>query len=207
MTREGLDSLDKKTLTRLVLARAETIAAVTKQCETLLARAAELERKLGLPPKTPDNSSTPPRALAKAKSEGRRKSHAGAHRPLHPNPTSKRDIAARACQHRGADVSRRPRLACETYDHIEIPPIKSEVARVMLYGGVRPCRAEKFKAKPPADMPKGKAPRDGPSINFLAPVISPLRCGISANRAWLPGASTSARISADNRPRPGVTPM
>ena len=161
MTREGLDSLDKETLIRLILTQAETIAALTRQCETLLARVAELEAKLGLPPKTPDNSSTPPSkgqkpsATAKAKSDGRRKSHAGAHRPLHPNPTSSRDIAARACQHCGADVSQRPQLACETYDHIEIPLIKPEVTRVTLYGGVCPCCAKKFKAPPPADMPKG----------------------------------------------------
>jgi transposase len=161
MTRERLDSLDRETLIRLVLAQAETIATLTKQCETLLARVAELEAKLGLPPKTPDNSSTPPSkgqkpsAAAKAKSDGRRKSHAGAHRPLHPNPTSSRDIAAHACQHCGADVSQRPQLACETYDHIEIPLIKPEVTRVTLYGGVCPCCAKKFKGKPPADIPKG----------------------------------------------------
>ena len=47
MTREGLDSLDKETLICLVLTQAETIAALTKQCETLLARVAELEAKLG----------------------------------------------------------------------------------------------------------------------------------------------------------------
>ena len=52
---------------------------MTRQCETLLARVAELEAKLGLPPKTPDNSSTPPSkgqkpsAPASAKSEGKRK--------------------------------------------------------------------------------------------------------------------------------------
>jgi hypothetical protein len=52
MTHEGLDSLDKETLIRLILTQAETIAALTRQCETLLARVAELEAKLGLPPKT-----------------------------------------------------------------------------------------------------------------------------------------------------------
>jgi hypothetical protein len=51
MAHEGLDSLDKETLICLVLTQAETIAALTKQCETLLARVAELEAKLGLPPR------------------------------------------------------------------------------------------------------------------------------------------------------------
>jgi transposase len=159
MTREGLDSLDRETLIRLVLAQAETIAALTKQCETLLARVAELEAKLGLPPKTPDNSSMPPskgqKPSAPAKDNDKRKSHAGAHRPLHPSPTSKRDIAAQACQHCGADVSQRSQFACEDYDHIEIPPIKPDVTRVTLYGGVCPCCARKFKATAPADMPRG----------------------------------------------------
>ncbi|MBM3624737.1 MAG: IS66 family transposase [Alphaproteobacteria bacterium] len=159
MTREALDSLDKETLIRLVLAQAETIAALTKQCETLLARVAELEAKLGLPPKTPDNSSTPPskgqKASAAAAAKPKTKAHPGAHRPLHPNPTTKRDIFANACQHCGADVSRASQFACEAYDHIEIPQIEPDVTRVTLFGGSCPCCAKKFKAPPPCDMPKG----------------------------------------------------
>ncbi|MGB5085449.1 MAG: IS66 family transposase [Methylocystis silviterrae] len=161
MTREALDSLDKETLIRLVLAQAETIATLTKQCETLLARVAELEAKLGLPPKTPDNSSTPPSkgqkpsAPAATKGDGKRKAHPGAHRPLHPNPTTKRDIVAGSCQHCGADVSQRPQIACDAYDHIEIPDIKPSVTRVTLFGGSCPCCAKRFKAPAPQDMPKG----------------------------------------------------
>jgi transposase len=169
MTREGLDSLDKETLIRVVLAQAETIAALTKQCEALSARVAELEAKLGLPPKTPDNSNTPPSrgqkssAAAAAKPKG--KAHPGAHRPLHPNPTTKRDIFANACQHCGADVSQRPQIACEAYDHIEIPDIKPDVTRVTLFGGTRPCCAKRFKASPPADMPTGSP--FGPNLRAL----------------------------------------
>jgi transposase len=169
MTREGLDSLDKETLIRVVLAQAETIAALTKQCEALSAQVAELEAKLGLPPKTPDNSNTPPSrgqkssAAAAAKPKG--KAHPGAHRPLHPNPTTKRDIFANACQHCGADVSQRPQIACEAYDHIEIPDIKPDVTRVTLFGGTRPCCAKRFKASPPADMPTGSP--FGPNLRAL----------------------------------------
>lgn len=161
MTHEELESLDTETLIRLVLAQAETIAVLTKQCGMLLARVTELETKLGLPPKTPDNSSTPPSkgqkpsSPAPAEANGKRKSHAGANRPLHPNPTTRCDILATACQHCGADVSQRPQLACEAYDHIDIPPIRPHVTRVTLYGGVCPCCAKKFKAEPAADMPKG----------------------------------------------------
>ena len=60
MNREAVESLDKETLVRLVLAQAESIAVLTRQVEVLTARVAELEAKLALPPKTPDNSSTPP---------------------------------------------------------------------------------------------------------------------------------------------------
>jgi transposase len=158
MDRSALDSLDRETLIRLILAQAEMIERLTK-------RVAELEAKLNLPKKTPDNSSTPPSKGQKRsapatsddadKSAKNRKAHEGAHRPLHPNPTKKRDILACACQHCGADVSQKPQLACEAYDHIEIAPIKPEVTRVTLHGGTCPDCSRKFKAAPPADMPKG----------------------------------------------------
>jgi len=48
-----LDSLDRETLIRLILSQAELIERLTR-------RVAELEAKLDLPKKTPDNSSTPP---------------------------------------------------------------------------------------------------------------------------------------------------
>ena len=155
-----LDSLDRETLIRLILSQAEIIERLTR-------RVAELEAKLGLPKKTPDNSSTPPSkgqkpsASAAAGSEEdagakkRGKPHAGAHRPLHPNPTKYRDIAACACQHCGVDVSQAAQFSCEAYDHIEIPPIKPEVTRVALQGGTCPNCSKKFKAAPPPEMPKG----------------------------------------------------
>jgi transposase len=158
MDRSALDSLDKETLIRLILAQAETIERLSK-------RVAELEAKLDVPKKTPDNSSTPPSRGQKpssfaakadaAKNDKTRRSHPGAHRPLHPNPTKRRDIAACACQHCGADVSQRPQFSCEAYDHIEIPPIAPEVTRITLLGGTCADCGKKFKASPPADMPKG----------------------------------------------------
>jgi transposase len=154
-----LDSLDRETLIRLILSQAEIIERLTR-------RVAELEAKLDLPKKTPDNSSTPPSkgqkpsASAAGKDEGagakkRGKPHAGAHRPLHPNPMKNREIAACACQHCGADVSQAPQFSCEAYDHIEIPPIKPDVTRVTLQAGTCPNCSKKFKAAPPPDMPKG----------------------------------------------------
>ncbi|MGH7073737.1 MAG: hypothetical protein ACREFD_05975, partial [Stellaceae bacterium] len=68
------------------------IKALMAQVAALTARVCELEAKLGLPPKTPDNSSLPPskgqKPSAPAAPKPKAKPHAGAHRPLHPNPTS-----------------------------------------------------------------------------------------------------------------------
>ncbi len=170
MNRESLESLDRETLIQIILAQAETIAALTRQVGILTARVAELEGKLGLPPKTPDNSSTPPSRGPKPSGEDnthaqKRKAHPGAHRPLHPNPTARRDVMASACQHCGADVSGAPQLACEAYDHIEIPPILPDVTRVTLHGGVCPCCAGKFRAPAPVDMPTGSP--FGPNLRAL----------------------------------------
>ena len=170
MNREVLESLDKESLIRLVLAQAETIAVLTRQVEILTVRVAELEAKLGLPPKTPDNSSTPPSSGQKPSqnpaSKDKRKAHPGAHRPLHPNPTSTRDVMASSCQHCGADVSRRPQIARAAYDHVEIPGIKPDVTRVTLHGGTCPCCAKSFKAPAPQDLPRGSP--FGPNLRALA---------------------------------------
>jgi len=113
-----LASLDSTTKDALILAQAETIALLTK-------RIADLEARLGLPPKTPDNSSLPPSTGHKASGEGgakaKSKAHAGAHRPLQANPTHKRDVVALSCQHCGADVSATAQKPVLTYDRIEIP--------------------------------------------------------------------------------------
>src|SRR4051794_17123504 len=66
------------------------IEALVEQNAQLTARIAELEATLGLPPKTPDNSSTPPSkgqkpsgpSAAKAKANP----HAGAHRAASSQP-------------------------------------------------------------------------------------------------------------------------
>jgi hypothetical protein len=61
---------------------------LSKRLAAVEAENAALREKLNLPPKTPDNSSTPPSQGRKASSEPTRKpkgkAHAGAYRPLHP---------------------------------------------------------------------------------------------------------------------------
>ena len=163
MDRAALEALDKESLIRLVLVQAELI-------EKLSARVGELEAKLSLPPKTPDNSSVPPSqghkpsGAAPVKPKG--KPHVGTSRALSAEPTRRRDIRARTCGHCGLDVSATAQTACEAYDHIEIPLISPDVTRVMLFGGACPCCARKFKAAPPADMPRGSP--FGPNLRALA---------------------------------------
>ena len=67
MDRKTLDSLDKETLIRLILSQVEAIERLTREVEALRADNAKLRAdnaalraKLDLPPKTPENSSTPP---------------------------------------------------------------------------------------------------------------------------------------------------
>jgi len=145
------------------------IAALLARIEALVSRIAELEAKLGLPPKTPDNSSVPPSKGQKPSEastpKGKAKPHAGAHRPLHPNPTSKRDVFASACRGCGADVSGVAQSLCKAYDRVEIPDIKPDVTRVWLHGGVCPCCAKRFKAEPPEGLEPGSP--FGPNLRAL----------------------------------------
>ena len=135
------------------------IGALMAQVAALAARVAELEAKLGLPPKTPDNSSVPPSKGQKpsepAKPKAKAEPHAGAHRPLHPNPTAKRMVLACRCGRCGADVSNVPQSPSETYDRVEIPEIKPDVTQVTLYGGVCPGCARRFKAEAPEGLEPG----------------------------------------------------
>ena len=154
------------------------LTVLEAQNAALRAENASLRAKLDLPPKTPDNSSTPPsqghkasrasttkpKEPAPAKAGG--KPHAGAHRPLHPNPTRHRHVPAAQCQHCGSDVSATPQTACEAYDRIEIPEIKPDVTRVTLYGGVCPCCTKRFKATPPTDLEPGSP--FGPNLRAFA---------------------------------------
>src|SRR5271166_885569 len=101
------------------------ITALMAQVAALTARVAELEAKLGLPPKTPDNSSVPPskgqKASAPSKPKAKANPHAGAHRSLHPDPTRERIVSALVCQGCGADVSTAPQSAVQVYTGSRFP--------------------------------------------------------------------------------------
>ena len=158
-----LSATEKEALIATLLARVDEltvrVATLEARGAELLAENALLRDKLKRPQKTPGNSSTPPsqghKASGSAKAKPKGQVHVGAHRPLHPNPTRRRDISAERCGHCQADVSGVFQTAVHAYDRIEIPEIVPDVTRVTLYGGSCPCCARRFKASPPAGLEPG----------------------------------------------------
>ncbi len=79
----SLTNAEKDAPSGTLLARVDALMA---ENVALRARVADLEAKLGLPPKAPDNSSTPPshghKPSSEASNKPKSKAHAGAH-PRH----------------------------------------------------------------------------------------------------------------------------
>lgn len=148
------------------------VACLEKENAALRKENAELRAKLGQPPKTPDNSSTPPSlgrkpsAQAAPKAKGKRKPRPGKHRPLHTNPSKRLDVPACCCQHCAADVSGEKQTVREAYDRIEIPPVAAEITRVTLMGGTCPACGKPYKAQAPEGMEPGSP--FGPNLTALA---------------------------------------
>src|SRR4051812_38881991 len=134
---------------------------------------AALREKLGRPPKTPGNSGTPPSRGHKANgaAEARRKGkvHAGAHRPLHPEPTRRRDVFAERCPHCRAALAAAGQAPLQAYDRIDIPRITPDVTRVTLHGGTCPCCHGRFEAAPPPGPEPGSPVRPKPRALVLYP--------------------------------------
>ena len=163
MTPEALDSLSKQELIALVLAQQE-------QIRLLMARVAELEARLGIPPKTPDNSSLPPSKGQKAnrpeKQKKPRKGRPGAARKLAENPDFVRDVFADNCPGCGKAASPCDQPGVYAYDHIDLPEIKPVITRVNIHSGI--CRhcGKRIAGTPPAGMLPGSP--FGPAIAALA---------------------------------------
>lgn len=161
--RPSLDRADQDALIAALLARVDElvqrVAAVEAENAALRAENASLREKLRLPPKTPENSSKPPSQGQKGSGAGtarpKSKVHPGAHRPLHPNPTKRRDVFVEDCPNCAADVRGVAQRPVQEYDRIEIPEIQPEVTRVTLHGGTCPCCARRFKGRPPAGLEPG----------------------------------------------------
>jgi len=158
-----LSAAEKDALIATLVARVDElavrVATLEAQRAALQVENATLRDRLKLPLKTPNNSSTPPsqghKASSSAKAKPKGRVHAGAHRPLHPDPTRRQDVPAERCGHCQADVRGVCQVAAYAYDRIEIPEIVPDVTRVTLYGGTCPCCARRFKASPPAGLEPG----------------------------------------------------
>jgi transposase len=170
MAPETLDSLDAENLKPLVLQLLARIDELLAQNKVLLARIAELEAKLGQPPKTPTNSSLPPSRGQKAnlpatpRERKGRKGRPGVARTLCANPDRTREVYAGKCAC-GAALSPADQPDVFAYDHVDLPPIKPVTTRIHLHKGFCPCCKRRVAARPPADMRPGSP--FGPGIIAL----------------------------------------
>jgi transposase len=152
--RPDLSELDEAAKDALILSLIDMV-------NRLEAEAAALKAKLGLPAKTPDNSSVPPSrgskpcgpAIAGKRATG--KPHGGVARQLCEHPTAVRQERMAACPSCGAGLAGAAQEPWLIYDHVELPPIAPIVTRVEPMAGRCPCCAHRGKAQAPADMPWG----------------------------------------------------
>jgi len=167
MNRETLSRLSKDELIEIILAQA-------RQIELLERRIAELEAKLGGPPKTSENSSVSPSRDKKANTPERPKGarreasvgRAGGGRKLHPHPDHVVEAVAECCPHCRAKVAPAGQTPMQVYDKIELPPVRPIVTRVILKG----CRCRRCGGRVVAPAPSGLEPGSpfGRSIVALA---------------------------------------
>ncbi|MGH7096492.1 MAG: IS66 family transposase [Stellaceae bacterium] len=166
MDREALAQLSKDELIAPILAQAEVIAQQARQIEALTAqnaalarRVEELEAKLGMPPKTPANSSLPPSQSHKPnraeRRAAKRKGHPGAFRALAEHPDEVIETYAAACPHCTQALAPGDQPGFHAYDHIELPPIRPVVTRIHRHRGTCPSCRRAFSAPPPAGMAPG----------------------------------------------------
>src|SRR5271155_771084 len=168
MYQDDLAKLSKEELIALVLAQ-------EGQIEQLTRRIAELEAKLGGPPKSPDNSSIPPSqgrkpSRAERRAAKKRKGRPGVFRALAPNPDPIIESVAERCPHcehalTPADQSGFRAGACpragqrpDPGDQIELPPLRPVITRIHRHRGVCPNCRRGFTAPAPAEMPPGSPP-------------------------------------------------
>ena len=153
MYREELAKLSNQELIALVLAQASQIEELTR-------RIAELETKLGGPPKTPDNSSLPPSQgrkpnQAERRAANKRKGRPGVFRALAPNPDRIVASVAEHCPHCERALTPADQVGFHAYDHIELPLIRPVITRIHRHRGVCPGCRRGFSAPPPAGMSPG----------------------------------------------------
>lgn len=139
------------------------ILALLGQLHEAQARIAALEARideLTRPPKTPDNSSTPPSKSAKPdrsvqKELHRRRGRPGVARALAENPDRVVDAHLDACPSCHASFPAEAQTPQNVYDRIELPPVRPDVTRVQLFGGRCACCGVRSTATAPEGLEPG----------------------------------------------------
>ncbi len=143
-----LSQLTREEKDALIRALWAQVQAQTAQVQMLVARVAELEAKLNVPPKTPDNSSLPPSQgkkpnwAAKAKRHGLRLcnlGHMGGGRPLAETPDEIVSARPVRCAHCQAALGEADHVLHGRYDKIDLPQVVPVVTRVERYAGHCRC--------------------------------------------------------------------
>src|SRR5690242_14835417 len=138
-----------------------------------MARVAELEAKLGVPSKTPDNSSVPPskghkpNQAKKAKRRGPRQGslgRTGGGRALAANPDEVVTARPVRCAHCQAVLGEADQTLHGRYDKIDLPNVAPVVTRVEHYAGQCPCCGSITLAP----LPEGLEPGTPFSLNIVA---------------------------------------
>ena len=162
----GLSQLDQAEKDALIRALWDRLEAAER-------RIAELESRLGGPPKTPDNSSLPPskgqkpNPPEKAKPIGPRTGslgRKGGGRPLACDPDETMTAKAVACMHCRTVLSDADQVLHGRYDKIYLPAVRPVVTRAERYAGHCPCCGGVTLAPVPAGMEAGSPF----SVNILA---------------------------------------
>ena len=124
------------------------IRALWAQVQALTARVAELEARLGAPPKTPDNSSLPPSKGQKPNRPEKGKRHGprlgslgriGGGRALSATPDEIVSARPVRCAHCQAVLGEADHVLHGRYDKIDLPQVVPVVTRVERYAGRCGC--------------------------------------------------------------------
>ncbi len=140
-----------------------SLLPLVQQLEDALARIAVLEARideLTRPPKTPDNSSTPPSKAPKPDRSvhqelRRRRGRPGVARALAEHPDRIVDAHLDACPSCQAAFPTAGQTPHQVYDRIELPPVRPHVTRVHLFGGRCACCGTRAVAVAPPGLEPG----------------------------------------------------
>jgi transposase len=166
----SLSPAEKDALIRALWAQ---VRVQTEQVATLTARVAELEAKLGVPPKTPDNSSLPPSRGKRPNREDRPNrtgprqgslGRKGGGRTLAEAPDETVTARPARCAHCQAALGEADQTLAARFDKLDLPTVAPVVTRVERYAGhCRCCGATTL-----APLPEGLEPGTPFSRNIVA---------------------------------------